>query len=287
MQQKGLVTSTTERIITLQSSEVGAVEEFLQALLTVRVESVPRWSYLLLPQGKILYEMLLFPVGKAWWLYSPYECQGLQEKLLFYRLRRPLEIGVREVGLHRFWGLEEGMALRELNVGGGMIALFGDPRCERLCFWGVGEGERGGWGYRQETLEAFQRWQTRVGIPALGQDFDSGKVFALEAGGVVWRAVDIDKGCYLGQEVVTRMQVRNLQKRGFISVRWKGVIPAPGQEEIVQRTPDEQPLCIGHLRSYWQEKDSGGGLAWVDLRAMRKDSLFFLKKHSIMLEVER
>jgi folate-binding protein YgfZ len=41
-------------------------------------------------------------------------------------------------------------------------------------------------------------------------------------------AVDFDKGCYLGQEIVARAQFRGAVKRGVDQFSWSGSCPAPG-----------------------------------------------------------
>lgn len=42
-------------------------------------------------------------------------------------------------------------------------------------------------------------------------------------------AVDFDKGCYLGQEIVARAQFRGQVKKELISFTWSGNAPAPGK----------------------------------------------------------
>jgi folate-binding protein YgfZ len=43
-------------------------------------------------------------------------------------------------------------------------------------------------------------------------------------------AVDFDKGCYLGQEIVARAQFRGAVKRGIDQFSWQGDCPAPGSD---------------------------------------------------------
>ena len=52
------------------------------------------------------------------------------------------------------------------------------------------------------------------------------QMLALERSG----AVDFDKGCYLGQEVVARAQHRGRVKRELATLTWKGEPPAAGTE---------------------------------------------------------
>ena len=41
-------------------------------------------------------------------------------------------------------------------------------------------------------------------------------------------AIDFDKGCYLGQEIVARAQFRGAVKRGIDQFAWQGERPAAG-----------------------------------------------------------
>ena len=43
-------------------------------------------------------------------------------------------------------------------------------------------------------------------------------------------AVDFDKGCYLGQEIVARAQFRGAVKRGIDIFEWYGQVPAAGDD---------------------------------------------------------
>ena len=52
-------------------------------------------------------------------------------------------------------------------------------------------------------------------------------------------AVDFDKGCYLGQEIIARAQFRGAVKRGVDHFSWSGTCPAPGDS--------------------WEDAEHGGG----------------------------
>jgi folate-binding protein YgfZ len=58
-------------------------------------------------------------------------------------------------------------------------------------------------------------------------------------------AVDFDKGCYLGQEIIARAQFRGAVKRGVDRFSWSGTCPAPGDS--------------------WEDADNGNGTV-IDAR---------------------
>ena len=43
-------------------------------------------------------------------------------------------------------------------------------------------------------------------------------------------AVDFDKGCYLGQEIIARAQFRGAVKRGIDIFEWRGQAPKAGDD---------------------------------------------------------
>jgi folate-binding protein YgfZ len=71
-------------------------------------------------------------------------------------------------------------------------------------------------------------------------------------------AVDFEKGCYLGQEVVARAQHRGQVKRRLTRLRWQGAAaPAPGAE-----VTDEAGKSLGTiLQSARTDADGGPALA--------------------------
>jgi len=56
----------------------------------------------------------------------------------------------------------------------------------------------------------------------------SGKFLPQVLGMPAAGAVDFDKGCYLGQEIIARAQFRGEVKRGVDQFAWSGTCPAPG-----------------------------------------------------------
>lgn len=96
----------------------------------------------------------------------------------------------------------------------------------------------GDWCFVQ-TLEAFQNSTDRS--DAVASDLIAAR-FALVSEPVAGKflpqvlglhevnAVDFDKGCYLGQEIVARAQFRGAVKRGIDQFRWRNSSPAAGED---------------------------------------------------------
>jgi folate-binding Fe-S cluster repair protein YgfZ len=84
-------TTLTDRTIVRLSGE--GVRDFLQGLVTSDVEAaLPAWAGLLTPQGKCLFDFMVWEDGDDLLLDCEAEAaDDLIKRLAIYRLRRPLE----------------------------------------------------------------------------------------------------------------------------------------------------------------------------------------------------
>lgn len=177
---------TNRAVIELRGDGVLA---FLHNILTCSVETLNpdelAYGALLSPQGKILHDLFVHRTGESVFLdCDAGQCEALVAKLKLYRLRAKFEILPRG-DLH-------------IEVGGGgpfdtrHIALGA-----RRIMAGVGVG----------NASEYQLRRFGLGI-ADSAEIGSGKLFPHEANFDLLHAVDFHKGCYIGQEVVSRMQHR-------------------------------------------------------------------------------
>ncbi|MEA3388380.1 CAF17-like 4Fe-4S cluster assembly/insertion protein YgfZ [Sphingobium sp. CCH11-B1] len=199
-------TTLTDRALLRISGE--EARPFLQGLLTRDVltlaEGQPRWTGLLTPQGKALFDFILWADGNDVLIDCEQDqADRLAKRLTLYRLRRKVTIA-REEALAAHWALEaEGQPL--------------DPRLPALGHrWlaAAGGDERDGAG----GAAAFRAHRLSLGVfegvAELGQD----AVLWLEANAEELNGVDYDKGCYVGQENTARMHYRNKVSRRLVAV---------------------------------------------------------------------
>jgi len=95
-------------------------------------------------------------------------------------------------------------------------------------------------GLKPAGLEALEALRVAEGIPAYGVDIQE-KHLAQETSQT--RALNFNKGCYLGQEIVERIRSRANIHRVLRQFELKGQIPAPGAELTANGKP------VGHLSS--------------------------------------
>lgn len=175
------------------------VRGFLQGLITQDAASVapraPQWAGLLTPQGKALFDFVLWDDGDAILI----DCEASQRdalarRLAIYRLRRAITIEPVDGGVH--WSPEgsEGVA---------------DPRLAALGRRWLGSGEgppATGWRAHRLALGVTE------GVNELGQD----QTLWLECNAAELNGVSYAKGCYVGQENTARMHYRAKVNRRLV-----------------------------------------------------------------------
>ena len=112
--------------------------------------------------------------------------------------------------------------------------------------------------------EALEAWRILRGLPASGHELTE-EHNPLEAG--LWDAVDFDKGCYVGQEVVARLRTYDKVSRSIVGLDLSdgGELPQPGAKLVdAERT-------VGQLTSVTTVPGRAGaaGLGYVKRRELR------------------
>jgi glycine cleavage system T protein len=76
-------------------------------------------------------------------------------------------------------------------------------------------------------LTAFETLSLEAGIPLFGKDMDA-NINPMQAG-LETRAIDFGKGCYVGQEVISKIKYLGQVNRGLVGIRLEGeTVPEPG-----------------------------------------------------------
>lgn len=189
-------------------------EEFLQNIVTCDVKQNRTFGAMLTPQGKILFEFYLIKDKDGYIVDIAKELKDeFVTQMGLYKLRAKVEIKEeKEKNVFVMWGDAE----------------INDARVPEL-------GTRIYENEIEENAEAEQwhEWRTELGVPELGKDYKSGELYPhfvwmdkFKNGGVAF-----DKGCYVGQEVVSRMEHRgNVKQRFMIIENEKGELPKLGEE---------------------------------------------------------
>jgi folate-binding protein YgfZ len=218
---------------------------FLQGLLTNDVERLgpgeARYAALLSPQAKILFDMIVVSEpdgdGAAYLLdCAAAPAADLAKRLGFYKLRAKVAIADESAdrAVVAFWGGEPE------NTPGGMV--YADPRDSRLGWRAILQRLKAT-AIGSEHSDMYEGLRIGVGAPKGGLDFAYGDAFPHDANFDLLHGVDFDKGCYVGQEVVSRMRHRGAARKRIARVKTAGAAPAPGTPIL------DRELAVGTLGS--------------------------------------
>ena len=114
-------------------------------------------------------------------------------------------------------------------------------------------------GIGSEHGSEYEGLRIAVGAPKGGLDFAYADAFPHDANFDLLHGVDFEKGCYVGQEVVSRMKHRGTARKRVARVKLAGPAPAPGTPVM------DGGLAVGALGS------SSGREALALLRLDRAD----------------
>lgn len=185
---------------------------FLDNLLTQDLDPLAvggcAYAALLSPQGKVLSDLFVWRLEEQGFLLDAPAARAelLAARLRLFKLRAKVEIEA---------------APQWCAVSGDGELAASDPRLPAL---GVRALSRTPPPSAQEAALSAQR--LALGVPDLAQDAAPEEVFALEALLEELNGVSFKKGCFPGQENVSRMKRRATTRRKFCRVRLEGAAAA-------------------------------------------------------------
>src|SRR6202011_4886396 len=218
--------------------------DFLNGLVTTDVAllrpGLGRFGALLTPQGKITVDFLITEApsghGGGFLIDCPRAlAQGFADKLGFYKLRAKLAVEnlSDSLGVLAAWDGDPAL-MPDLS--------FADPRHAAL-----------GWrilipvelaqkvadliGAELVDSGACDAHRIASGVPRGGLDFMYGDAFPHETNMDRLHGVDFEKGCYVGQEVVSRMQHRGTARTRTVRIVLENFSPQPGTAMVAGDKP--------------------------------------------------
>jgi folate-binding protein YgfZ len=190
-------TTLADRAILRLSGE--DVSSFLQGLVTHDVALLaperPLWAGLLTPQGKALFDFILWADGDDVLVDCESEAaDDLAKRLTLYRLRRKIVIA-RDEDLAAHWSGEGGEGVpdpRLAGLGRRWLAPPGPP------------------------AKGWLEHRLRLGVTEGRSELGSDKTLWLECNAAELNGVSFTKGCYVGQENTARMNYRSKVNRRLV-----------------------------------------------------------------------
>lgn len=210
------ITELTERGVVRVAGADAA--KFLQDIVTNDVaraaEGAAVHAGLLTPQGKILFDFFLLDRGDHFLL----ECarsnvSDLIKRLTFYKLRAAVELEDQSA-TYKVWAAWNGAP----DTAKEAIA-YADPRLELMGLRIIAPASLDlASGCDLAGEDDYHRLRIAMGVPEADKDYSLGDTFPHEADYDQLAGVDFKKGCYVGQEVVSRMQHRGTARKRIVPV---------------------------------------------------------------------
>jgi tRNA-modifying protein YgfZ len=185
---------------------------FLDNLLTqdISTDAPVRYAGLLSPQGKVIADMFVWCDGNARVLdVDASRADDLMRRLTMYKLRADITLSAAPGG-----------ALAHDEPFDNSVR---DPRLDAMG-WRALTTDRSS----EAREDVYNAKRIAAGVPHLAADAQPEEVFALEALFEELNGVDFQKGCFVGQENVSRMKRRATTRRKFCPVVFDGAPPPYG-----------------------------------------------------------
>jgi folate-binding protein YgfZ len=209
MQPKRLARS----LIRVSGPEAKAfLDNLLTQDLTRLADGGVAYAALLSPQGKVSADMLVWADGDALVLdVDPARGEALMKRLSMYKLRAQVTLE------------DAGEALSVLVSDAPFEGAVADPRLPALDWRALAPR-----GEHADGAAWYDAHRLALGVPDLARDAGPDEVFGLEALIEELNGVDFKKGCFVGQENVSRMKRRATTRKKFCPVVFDGPAPAFG-----------------------------------------------------------
>ncbi len=209
----------------------GLVTQDVTGMDALGQEQAAAFSALLTPQGKILFDFFMIARDDGFLL----ECDAahapaLLKRLSLYKLRAHVELALLE-------GWLTGVVFdRERAIAADGVIRFDDPRLPALGQRLIGP---------RPAVEAalaphapigacaeYDRRRIELGVPEFSKDFDTDEMFLLDVNYDALNGVSYQKGCFVGQEVTSRMKRKGEIRKRTLLLHFDGDAPSKGTDVI-------------------------------------------------------
>jgi folate-binding protein YgfZ len=193
----------------------------LQNLVTCDLDNLmmgqAAYGALLTPQGKLQFDFILYAIDGGFLFDLPRSLVAdFVKRLTLYKLRAAVDIddGSDALDVIAFW--HGSLALAESFI------VADDPRLTALGGRAIVTKDAAIPADGETDPSAYERHRIALGVPEGGVDFAYGDVFPHDVDLDQLAGVAFDKGCFVGQEVVSRMENRGTARRRVVKVEADG-----------------------------------------------------------------
>ncbi len=220
-------------VISVTGADAG---ELLQGLITNDMDRLPDrgalHAGLLSPQGKILFDFFVVKSDAGLLLETAgRSAPELAKRLTLYKLRADAIIAdvSSKYTVAAAWGAD----VSQPSSNSGAI-VYADPRLpglgSRMMVTLTSDWLPNELGFDAATAAEYAAHRIALGVPEADVDFQLGDTFVHEALYDQLGGVSFKKGCYVGQEVVSRMQHRGTARKRIVQVKADSALPESGSD---------------------------------------------------------
>jgi tRNA-modifying protein YgfZ len=213
---------------------------FLQGLMTNDIDTLTEqtaiYSALLSPQGKIITDFIVFKTPEAFLIDLPSaQADVLLKKLKLYRLRAKVDLEdmSKSLSVIALWSPNASRQVVPDPVPG-TLAFTSDPRLPDLgwrCLISVHTLNSNSLTTAEQSSETnYNCHRIRLGVPEAGHDYPFASVYPHDAMVDQLHGVSFTKGCYVGQEVVSRVRHRDGARKRCLMIRSEKALPQSGSD---------------------------------------------------------
>ena len=194
---------------------------FLNGLLTNTILDLSAdqlgYGALLTPQGKIICDIILQRTETGFLLDVPAQAdEALLKRLKMFKLKADVELRVcDDLAVYVF--ANDGLT---------------DPRHPEMPRRLIAETDL----YEDKSCKAYHVERTKLGVAEQGKDFGENEVFPADINMDLNNGIDFKKGCFIGQEVVSRMKRRGTARRRTLAFNFPNGAPQAGTPLEVEGT---------------------------------------------------
>ncbi len=185
---------------------------------------------MLTPQGKILFDFFVVKSPDGYCLETGREnTLGLVNQLARYKLRSKVDIDdvSADYAVAAAWG-----GPYEPHGRGKQPLVFADPRLPDMGYRELmtigSDWALAGRNADSASQDDYDAHRIALGVPEGDKDYPLGDTFPHEALFDQLHGVSFEKGCFVGQEVVARMQFRNMARKRVVPLVGEEPLPASG-----------------------------------------------------------
>ncbi len=266
------------------SVEGDDAEKLLQGFLTndmkLLADQPAIFSALCSPQGKILFELFVVKTPTGFCLETGRDqTTALVNRMEQFKLRAKADIKdvSSDFTVAAIWG-----GPYEPHGRGKQPICFADPRLPEMGYRELvtigSDWALAGDAADSATPGDYQAHRIALGVPEGGKDYVLGDTFPHEALFDQLNGVSFKKGCFVGQEVVARMQHRGLTRKRVVPVVGETALPEPGTQVMAGSVE------IGKLGSVANER--GLALLRLDRAAEFKEKGVPLQVGTVTVRIE-